>query len=335
MKFLKLEDINFAFPKHLIDQITCDQDSMLDLAEERALTVVREWLSPLYDTDYELRPYVQFKPNVEYAPFDRVLIDTNDSGLTESIKAFSEERGISTIASGVTTPTIYTAKSNLCELSANTFYRSKQEINATNESLQSTYDQTFNDSRYTFEVANPDYDSTCGDIIYSAGTGSTLVYNTGRVKNFYSVEYVPNGEDPEYIQSSCTYNQIYNVVPLDFEYQFEFSGKTPAEFVDNKEYFSQYLRANLTDEWSVDDRNTSLVRIVSDIALYEVFQRVAPDQINDIREERYKQAMKDLKDARKGMITFELTRKPLDKQKQSGHGLRWTNNWANDYLNDF
>jgi hypothetical protein len=335
MKFLKLEDINFALSKHLIDQITCDRDEMLDLAEDRALTVVREWLSPLYDTDYELRAYSQYKPNVEYGPFDRVLIDTNDSGLTESIKAFSEERGIATIATGVTIPTIYVAKSNLCELSANTFYASKYEINATNEALQNTYDQSFNDSRYSFQVENPDYNETCGDILYSASTGTSLTWKTDKIKNYYSVEYVPNGEDPEFIESSCTFNQIYDVVPIDFEHQYEFSGKTPGDFLDNTDYFSQYLRVDLLNEWMVDDRNTSLIRVVSDIALYELLQRVAPDQLNETREDRYKQAMKDLKEARKGMISFELARKPLNTQKQSGHGLRWTNNWANDYLNDF
>ena len=340
MKFLKLSDIKFAFSLDLLEQITCDNnDTMLNMAEDRALTMVKEWLSPLYDIDYELRPYSVFTPNVEYDDNQRVLIDTNNTGLTESIKAFSEERGIVLINSGLTQETIYIKTPNACPTEKTTFYEPKMAYNSINKALQSTYSQQFNSQNLSFENDNPNYSADCGQIVYSSSTAvtaTTYVYTTDTVFNYYNTKFVPiSGATKGYDSTACTYNQIYSAETLNFTDEFINSGNTPGFYVDNIDYFEQYRQSNLTRDFSIDDRNSTLIRIVSDITLFEIFQRTSPNGLNETRQMRYEQAMKDLKAARKGEIQIDLKVKDENRQGQKGSRIRWTDNWGTNYLNNF
>lgn len=61
-----------------------------------------------------------------------------------------------------------------------------------------------------------------------------------------------------------------------------------------------------TVEVPADTRNQELVTCLVDLALYEVFARVSPKQINDLRVDRYEAALAWLTEANKGGIVPEL-----------------------------
>jgi hypothetical protein len=329
MKFLLNTDIQYSISQHLLDQATCDQDGYVELAETRALETVTEFLGANYDMEKELRAFVEYKPNIEYSDLQRVYVNPKSS-LSASTKAFGEERGITLLNSGVTIETVFVKETNSCPLSATTYYQSKDSFLSIPYPKQTTFDKTFNNSLLTFELDNEDYDETCGEILYSASTGTSLYYKTDTIKNYYTVEYVPNGEDPEYIQSSCTYNQIYDVVPLDFEYQYEFSGKTPGDFVGDKNYFEQYQDSS---DFTADDRNPTLIRIVTDLLLGDLLTRTGME--NDVRMDRYKKALKDLLMIKRGELTIDLERLDKQEQGQSGMRIRWTKNYDSQFRNDY
>ncbi len=58
-------------------------------------------------------------------------------------------------------------------------------------------------------------------------------------------------------------------------------------------------------------RHPIIIKIMIDIALYELFSRITPNQIPDIRKERYEQAIIWLKDIAKNLISVDLPLLPI------------------------
>jgi phage gp36-like protein len=58
-------------------------------------------------------------------------------------------------------------------------------------------------------------------------------------------------------------------------------------------------------------RHPIMMKIMIDIALYELFSRITPDQIPDIRKERYEQDILWLKDIAKNLISVDLPLLPI------------------------
>lgn len=333
MKFILKKELNYRMSHKLVDQATCDNDLYVDIAESVALQHVREALGAIYDMDKELRSFIEFKPNKEYVFGDRVLVDPSNSGLTAEKKYFAQERGITLLGDESVSETIYVAKNNVCEPEYKTYWQSKVVFDSIRYQGQSTLDKTFNDGNLSFLVPNDEYNEECGGIIYSAATavtGTSLAYMTDKKTNKFSVKYIPNGQSPEYIQSSCTYNQIYDVVAIDFEQEFAQSGKTPGDFIGNSDYFNQYTDDS---EFSIDDRNPTLVRIVLDIMICDLLTRTGME--NNLRSSRSKQALKDLQSIKKGELEIDLERTDKQDGKQSGMRIRFTNNWEGKYKNEY
>jgi hypothetical protein len=58
-------------------------------------------------------------------------------------------------------------------------------------------------------------------------------------------------------------------------------------------------------------RHPIIMRIMIDITLYELFSRITPNQIPDIRKERYEQGIIWLKDVAKNLLTPDLPLLPI------------------------
>jgi hypothetical protein len=67
------------------------------------------------------------------------------------------------------------------------------------------------------------------------------------------------------------------------------------------------------------DRNSQLIRILSDITLYHLFTRVQPDEIPELRVKRYDDAISTLNRISKGQISPNL---PALSPAQ-GSPIRW------------
>jgi phage gp36-like protein len=61
-----------------------------------------------------------------------------------------------------------------------------------------------------------------------------------------------------------------------------------------------------------DNRNRTIVRYMIDIVLYDLFSRIAPEQMNELRLTRYEEAIQWLKDVRDGKISPDLPKNSDD-----------------------
>jgi hypothetical protein len=81
MKFLTLNDLQLTIEVENLNEITNDNDALLDLAEQTAIEETKDNLRKSYDIDFELRPYVLYDENETYEDKQRVLVVTeNTSG---------------------------------------------------------------------------------------------------------------------------------------------------------------------------------------------------------------------------------------------------------------
>ena len=81
-----------------------------------------------------------------------------------------------------------------------------------------------------------------------------------------------------------------------------------------------------TTYWTFgDNRNQSLVQVVTDISLYHLHSRIAPVNIPELRAARYRAAIDLLKMASEGDITFDLTL----LQPRQGARIRFGSNIKN------
>jgi phage gp36-like protein len=61
-----------------------------------------------------------------------------------------------------------------------------------------------------------------------------------------------------------------------------------------------------------ENRNRTIVRYMIDITLYDLFSRIAPEQMNELRLNRYEEAIQWLKDVRDGKISPDLPKNSDD-----------------------
>jgi phage gp36-like protein len=75
-------------------------------------------------------------------------------------------------------------------------------------------------------------------------------------------------------------------------------------------FMESYLRAryNVVAIFSAigNNRNKLIVRYMIDIALYDLFSRIAPEQMNEVRLQRYQEAVSWLRDVRDGDLSPDL-----------------------------
>lgn len=57
MEFITKKDILMSIEEENLQEIICEREELLDDAEKRVLTSLKEYLGMRYDMEYELRPY--------------------------------------------------------------------------------------------------------------------------------------------------------------------------------------------------------------------------------------------------------------------------------------
>ena len=329
MKFLLPKDLNLILDEGLVDQITYDNDELLNQAEAKAIEEVHQWLSQRYDTNFELRGYEDYNVNKDYSDLTRLRVAQSDSN-----DAFATQYGMSVISSGLVSGTtnefILAKKVNACELPYVLNCDSKLRNDLINYYyLDSTYGPSKNNPDTTFTGTNKSYSNTCGEMTYSATTdGSTITqadYDT----------LISGGTYTGVTLTSVTYNydgklNYYNTVygttgttDLDYNKESLVDGLKPGNFIGDINYFDQYLSENEVRDFADDDRNETLIDIVASLTLYQLCRRVAPRLMDQTIMDNYDLALKKLEDARKGVITLRLKEKLCAKEKQLGFGPRF------------
>lgn len=72
-----------------------------------------------------------------------------------------------------------------------------------------------------------------------------------------------------------------------------------------------------------DNRPPMLVSVMVDLVVYDLFSHIMPDNIPEIRENRYKRAVKTLEEIRKGELDLDLPKLPEDDEETN---LRFSTN---------
>lgn len=329
MKFLLPKDLNLILDEELVNQITCDNDELLNQAEAKAIEEVHQWLSPRYDTDFELRPYEDYNVNNDYEDLTRLRVAQSDSN-----DAFATQFGMSLIStgliSGITNEFILAKKVNACELPFVLNCDSKLKNDLINYYyLDSTFGPSLNNPDTTFTATNVSYSNTCGEMSYSATTDDSTItqedYDTllsgGTYTGVTLEEKIINfGGKLNY------YNTVYGITAttvLDYNQENLVNGLAPDNFIDNIDFFDQYLAENEVRDFADDDRNETLIDIVASITLYQLCRRVAPRLLDETIMDNYDLSLKKLEDARKGIITLRLKEKLCTPEKQIGFGPRF------------
>ena len=350
MKFILKSDLNLLLDEELVDQITCDKDKLLDQAELKALEEVRQWLSQRYDIDAELSSYTNYTTNVDYLDNQRIRVTQSDSN-----DFFGSTFGLDLISSGVTSEItsefILAKKVNACPPQTLTHCDSLININLVNYALlDSRSSIELNNPSHTFTATNESFSTTCGVFSFSATTdGSTITQDeyeqlltggtpaiitaitsntveTGRQLNYYNTVYASGTTSGGTITGETSV--------LDYNQENLVNGLDPTNFIDNINFFDQYLSVNEDRDWNIDDRNATLVDIVASITLYEITRRVAPRQMSETIADSYDLAIQKLKDANKGKIQLNIANKPCAERTQSGFGMRFGFN-SSSFFNDY
>ena len=336
MKFLLKKDLNLLLEEHIIDQLTCDNDELLNQSEAKALETCYEWLDSRYDMDFELRPYSDYVHSNVYSDLERIRVSQSEEN-----DAFGELYGLDLLSSGVTsalTSDFILAKTiNACELPYNTYCESKWYNDLVNYYvLDSRFSPQLNNPDMTFTGSNVNYSDTCGQFEYSATTdGSTITqeqyetllsggtvtgvtltsetFSYGETLNYYNTEYFET--------TGSTGTTI-----LDYNQKNLVSGLTPDNFYGDISYFDQYIKSNESRDWAEDDRNSTLVDIVASITIYELVRRASPRLMNEVIADGYDISMQKLQNARKGKITLRLKEKKCAEEKGLGYGMRFGQN---------
>ena len=334
MKFITKKDLNLLLDQSLYNQLTCDNDTLLNQSEAKALEVCFEWLDSRYDMDFELRTFKEYTHSTVYDDLDRVKVSQSDSN-----NAFASQYGLNLISSGVesgiTNDFISVKKVNSCELP----YVINCDSEASNDLinyyyLDSTYGPSINNPDTTFTGTNVNYNDTCGEFSYSGNsTGGTITQEQyeilasgGTVTGItITAETYSFGEKLNY------YNTIYSEVTgftgvttvLDYNQENLVNGLTPDNFVNNVKYFDQYLAENESRDFAEDDRNQTLIDIVASITIYELVKRATPRLMSETIADGYDTSIERLKNARDGKITLRLKEKLCAKEKGLGFGFRF------------
>ncbi len=334
MKFLLKKDLTLLLEEHILDQLICEDDRLLDMAEAKAIETCYEWLDSRYDMDFELRGYVDYKFSTVYSDNQRIKVSQSEEN-----DAFGESYNLDLISSGVTSGLtsefILSKKPNACELPYNTYYESAALNDRINYyELDSRYSAEKNNPDTSFTGKNENYSENCGELIYSATvdgsviteddydvllsggnyTGTqitTEVFNFGEKINYYNTEYTGATGTTTVIDYDKT-SLVYGYVPSDFYGMLDF--------------FDQYLKENEDRDFDFDDRNSTLVDIVASITIYELIRRTSPRLMNETIADSFDLSMQKLKDCRKGRITLRLKEKPSAENKRLGFGPRFGQN---------
>jgi len=78
------------------------------------------------------------------------------------------------------------------------------------------------------------------------------------------------------------------------------------------------------------NRNNFLIRIATDIFLYDIMTRLSTDIMSDLREIRYNDAIKKLQDINKGILNINIKQKDIDNDNTGVY----TNLFSTEQLNN-
>ena len=302
MKFLLKEELDLTIDSCLVDLIL-KNDKLLDVAETRAKDVVRNYLQKEYDVDYELRDIVIYDINHDYPDDTRLYLTLN-----EDHNAFGTSWNIELIDINLLEGEyeVIVKKQNTCTEQYKTEYANNSIRPYSSNSNQ--MDRTLKKPYGGYNVENEDYDEDCGKIEVIDG-----ILESGHILNYYKSDYV-----------------VDEVLPIDYATLTLVESNT---YYGNMTYFDQYLLANKTRDFNTDDRNPTLVKIVTDIMIYEVLATVSPTDMSNTHALRYDAAMKELDDIARGRATINLRKHDWTIPQQTG-SLRWglnTNTNKNRY----
>lgn len=273
MKFLTQNDINLLISCENLEEITNCNSALYEVAEQRALAIVKASLRSTVDVDYELRPWVDYQYGVEYTDLQRVRVSNNEAN-----DEFGTQWNLQLLDYLNITETIFVKIPNTCPPSTFT------EPVIANWIPDIHYYYTINNQLGpTNGPAGSNFDPSCGVIITNNGSIAT-----NKILNYYNSIYSTAGHTITEIDYTSITTQVANT------------------YFNNPNNFDQYLLSNVSRDFYSDDRNTNLVIIVGDIWKYELFSRIAPRQISQIVVDRYNDAKAWLKGQANGNTDMNL-----------------------------
>ena len=171
MQFLTLKDLNLNIKQDLLEHII-ESNDQLDMYEQRAIANIKNYLSEIYDTDYEFREILEYEINTIYPDYQRLKLTYN-----EAHNEFGELYNINLIDYNITNDTIISKKSNTCPEQYTTAYPNSSFLS-----------QDRLNSMQSYNISNPDYNVNCGLINCLDG-----VLQTNNIYNQFNSIYTTSG----------------------------------------------------------------------------------------------------------------------------------------------
>ena len=122
------------------------------------------------------------------------------------------------------------------------------------------------------------------------------------------------------------YKILISTEDLDIVQSSDTELRTSAELIAQDE-ISAYINTTIYDASQTfaatgTDRNNTIIKMMIDITLYQLFSGIPGNQLTEIRVERYDKAIKDLEKLQKGMVDIGLPIYPVEDEITTGQ-LKW------------
>lgn len=147
----------------------------------------------------------------------------------------------------------------------------------------------------TTQIPNSGYSESCGLINSLEG-----ITKTDKIINYYNTIY----------SSSGTTNIDYSTV-------------NASDYLDNIDFFDNYLIENINRDFRIDDRNPTLIRWVLSYLKYELFKSINSQQIPVNVQTDHDFTFVEIKDATKGVMSLNLKKYEGSKVLNSNSSFHW------------